>query len=249
MIHDFIYNGKNLNSLGFVIKNNPHYKPPERNREFFDNSGGNGSEISDLGGFKNVEFPIEINSIPYWNRQLSAREKAYALYDWLFADGGYHQYRDTYNMGYFTEAVFVNPDEISCLMEGVLDTTLTVSRRPYWYSDLGAKKASFESETTTLSFKMNNPEHYESEPYFKIFTDGSFRLTVGETILTFSECDSYVEIDTEIDNVFKGSDDKNSTFSGDYMPLLKSGETSCTVQSLSGNVISKVEVIPRWRRI
>ena len=250
MINDFTYNGKSLSFFGFVIKERPKYKTPERNFEMSDESLGNGSEIINYGGFKNVEFPYSVNSIPFLNRHMMEHQRVRALNDWLYADTEYHELRDTYNPDYFTQGIFINPAEINSLFDGALETTLTVSRRPYWYSDLGQIKIEKDNDTESITLKINNPEQYDSEPYIKITTNGSFTLTVNNIHpLVFSECRDYVEIDTEIYHVFKGAVNKSTTYTGNYLPVLKKGENIISIVSTSSNNITKVEVIPRWRRI
>lgn len=251
MINDFIYDGKSLKSFGFSIKERPSYLIAERDMEFSEILGGEGSEILDNGGFKNVEINYKINSNPYYNLQKSDDQIAREIVDWLYNyDGKYKILRDTYNPGYFCYAICKNPEVIINPMERLLDTTITFSRKPYWYSDKGKQKVIYSFLPTVLQTDISllNPEIISSKPYIKveIVGKGDLRIRGGSSQLIIS-CEDYVEIDCANENIYKGDEDMNSKTEGDYFPIFKSGLNNIRFDC-SAN-ISKITIIPNWRRL
>lgn len=252
MIHDLIYNGKNLRSFGFAIKERPFYSIAERDFELTDIIGGNGAVITDNGGYKNVEFSYAINSIPYWCSEKTEQQLAQEIIDWLYNfDGDYRLLRDTYNNGYFCYAICKTPEKISSVIGKSLDTTVTFSRKPFWYSDLGQQQiiSHPENGNKLITKEIFNPESYFSEPYIKVTANAAFSLKVNDITMKVASCNGYLEFDCEAKNVFKDSIHKNDIVSGDYFPTFKPGLNTITVTSNSDSLITKLEIIPRWRRL
>lgn len=253
MIDDLVYNGRNLRSLGFELKDEQFFTVAKRRKELIDALGADGAELLDNEGYENVEMNYNINSDPYVLWDKSNDEIAHNLIDWLcIGDGTYRVLRDTYNPGYYTYATPINPQLISCFAEGALDTTISFSRKPYWYSDLGTSPRVYTPNVTDATVEINNPEMYSSKPYIKITTAAAFKITVnGDTShsLTVAGVTQYVEIDSESYDVHAGSTDFNDSTTGNYLPILKPGKNTIRVESLGNKNIEEIEIVPRWRRL
>ncbi|MBQ7505308.1 MAG: hypothetical protein IJT79_08345 [Ruminococcus sp.] len=253
MMDDLFYNGKNLRSLGFMIKERPFYKSAERNQELSDVLGADGAALLDNGGFKNVELQYKVNSNPFWCNDKTDEQLFRQLTSWLYAEPGeYKILRDTYNPGYFTHAVPISPEQFNNPFKHVLDGTLTFSRKPFWYSDLGQKKLTYNFDTSTAVLEINNPEPYYAMPYIKVTTGSAFSITTnGDTskIFKVNGVVSFVEIDCEEMNVYAGSTDFNDSTEGDYLPILKPGRNTLLFESLLDMPFTVIEIIPRWRRL
>jgi phage-related protein len=249
-MHDFVFDNKSLHSFGFTIKERPEFEIPERDFELVDIAGADGSSISDNLRYKNVERVYTINRNPFWQTEKSNQELINSIIDWLYSfDGSYKILRDTYHKGYFCYAVCQNPTSITSATENLLETTVTFSRKPYWYSDVGQQAINYNSGATSATFELFNSENYFSLPYIKVTTEGAFTLTVNDVEMKASSCSKYLEFDSELQNVFKGSTDKNKVISGDYFPKFKVGKNTITVSSTSDNQITSIQIIPRWRRL
>ena len=253
MINDFSYNGINLRAFGFEIKNEPVYTVAERDKELIESAGADGAELLDNEGFKNVPVDYEVNSDPYLCSEKSNRNLANNLIDWLFSsDNEYRVLRDTYHPGMFTLATPINPQSIECIGKGAVDTTLHFSRKPYWYTDEGQEVHTYELNDTDVTITIFNPMLYNSKPYIKVTTGSAFELTTnGEAVkkVTIAGVVSYVEIDSEEYNVHAGTTDFNDYTTGNYLPIFKPGENTLRIKSLGDSPITKVEIIPRWRRL
>lgn len=249
-MHDFIFNNKSLSSFGFLIKDRPEFEIPERDFELVDISGANGSAIQDNLRFKNVDRVYTINRNPYWLKEKSNQELISSLVDWLYNfDGQYKKLTDTYHKGYFCYAVCKSPTAISNFAGNLLETTVSFSRKPFWYSEEGQKVVNLTAGDKSATFEIFNSERFSSLPYIKVNTNGAFTLTVNDIVIKANSCSGYLEFDSEIQNVFKDGADMNNVISVDYFPELKPGKNTIKVETNSDNYITTVQVIPRWRRL
>lgn len=254
-MNDLIYNGKNLQSFGYTIKANPGMEIAERELEFSEISGGEGSELHDSGGYKNVDRVYEINSFPYWNKEKSTLQIAKELKEWLYSSyGDYKILRDSFNPGYFCYAIPKNPNPLLFKAKKLIDTSITFTRKPYWYSDAGQEAIVQEPNLSTYSIRINNPETLCSLPYIKI------ELAAVATELTISsspsapwepftlENVSEVEIDSNQENTYNGNTDLNDHCTCDYYPYLNPG-VNVLVFTATNALISRITIIPNWRRL
>lgn len=90
-----------------------------------------------------------------------------------------------------------------------------------------------------------NPTLYTSRPLIRVTGYGT--LTINSDVITIASGQTYVDIDSEIQDCYYGTTNKNSkvSFQSNSFPVLKPGVNSI---SYTGN-ITKVEITPRWYRI
>ena len=93
----------------------------------------------------------------------------------------------------------------------------------------------------TEGLRLDNPTLFDALPLLRVYGTGV--LGVGSHTITITAADEYTDIDCEMMDCFKGSENKNQyvQFSGNDFPTLEPGINGFT---FSG--ISKVEVKPRW---
>lgn len=99
--------------------------------------------------------------------------------------------------------------------------------------------------TVTISdtgSELYNPGTYKSEPYLKVYGSGNITLTVNDNILAIKNVSDYVEIDTDLDMIYKETVSKDCDSTGDC-PFFMPGVNTI---SWTGTV-TKIEIIPRWR--
>lgn len=107
--------------------------------------------------------------------------------------------------------------------------------QPYGYLFSGQNVLEIVNQNTII-YNQNE----QSEPYMKILGTGAVELNINSDKIIL-DIDEYVEIDSELMESWK--DTVNKPFIGKF-PTFASGEN---IISWTGN-ISKIEVIPRWRR-
>ena len=252
-MNNLSYNGQSLNEKGFAIKTYPKYKIAERDIDFESIIGLNGDVITDNMRFKNVEMTYEINSIPYLTPYKNPQDVIRDLANWLVSDGKYKILRDDYNEGYFCKAVCTSIGEISNVLSKYIDTVLTFSREPFWYSDEGQKIRTFIRGDF---FDILNPEQFTSEPLITIYGNGTFKLIVNGNIyeVTIPSSVKSITLDTERQSAFLGdrfsSQNGNKYISFDYMPIFIPGTNTIKLISTdSAYTFEKMEITPRWRRL
>lgn len=248
LMKDLIYNGQSLNNLGFVIKTRPIYTVASRNISFQSVLGRNGDVIIDNQRYENVEMSYSINSIPHFVTAGSSQELVHALIDWLApSDGEYKILRDDWNSGYFCEAICTNIGEIANNLFLGLDTTITFNRKPFWYSDLGQMPKILDAQN--LTYVLNNPEIYQSEPVIKINGKGNIDLMINGKYYHLKKVDDSVTIDCETGNATKDGVMCNEVTDFDYPPVFTAGENTIRIIAAAGATFNKAEIIPRWRRL
>lgn len=250
-MNNLSYNGQSLNEKGFAIKTYPKYKIAERDIEFESIAGLSGDVITDNMRFKNVEMTYEINSIPYLTPYKNPQDVIRDLANWLISDGKYKILRDDYNKGYFCKAVCTSIGEISNVLSQYIDTILTFSRQPFWYSDKGQEKISFTNEKST--FEILNPELFTSEPLIRIYGKSSLKLTINGSLydITIPASVKFIDLDTELQSAFSGGLNCNKYVDFDYMPTFIPGKNIISIAKGANSDASfeKMEITPRWRRL
>lgn len=108
--------------------------------------------------------------------------------------------------------------------------------QPHGYLPIGEEVINITKKDTVL----RNPTNEVAKPFMKIYGSGSVDLIINNNIHKFN-IDEYVEVDSELMESYK--DTLPVIFTGEF-PKLDSGENKI---SWDGN-ISKIEIIPRWRR-
>jgi len=135
----------------------------------------------------------------------------------------------------FFKANIIKPVEYTGFWRGGRNFVVEFICQPWAYLHTGDNLITI----TTKDTKIYNPEE-TSKPLIKIYGTGLVDLIINSKIHKFN-INEYVEIDSELMESYKGT--SLVTFTGDF-PELISGENNI---SWSGTV-TKIEVIPRWRR-
>lgn len=90
-------------------------------------------------------------------------------------------------------------------------------------------------------FTIENPTLFDSQPLLRVYGEGT--LGINSQSVTITQADEYTDIDCEMMDCFKGTENKNLfvQFTDFNFPVFKPGTNNI---SLSG--ITKVEITPRW---
>lgn len=258
-MNDFTYNGTSLSSFGFCIANTPQFNISKRSFETVQIVGMDGVAISDNGIYEAVETVYEVNSIPYRVPYLSSSALYRALAEWLTAwDGQFKIMRDTYNEGYFYKAICTKIEPITEIANKCLKTSITFTRQPFLYSDDGQKSIAVDAAENSLgvNFTLHNPENFNSQPYIKVYGEGAVSVDInGNKFNILRDFSDYIEIDSEIKHAHKGAKNCNNLINCNYMPELIPGENTIIIQGAYDSGTSKtgkctrVEIVPRWRRL
>lgn len=251
-MHNFEFGGKNLLNFCGRIAQAPSHTVAERNFELAELPGRSGNVYIDNKSYKNVDFDLKICFMPFL-ADLTARQLAYAVIDWLAPLNGYQIYKDTYNPGYYTKAVLKNIGEIKRELPTLLTATLSFSRLPYWYSLAGQKEIILPNDNSEIT--LNNPEPFDAPPIFiyrnQNASNASITLYINNVKTILHPNRNYTEQRLDGLNLqYKGvKADGTEIFLGpDLPPNLNPGENTVSVATISGST-EIFKIIPNWRRL
>lgn len=255
---DITFNGRTLHSFGFFLKKGTpiiDFPPREVSTTLIAGSVV-GDAITDKGTYGNIERTYSFRTIPSQMPKAGEGEFLKSFIEWAKDNrDSYGKLYDTARRGYFCNAFL---KEITDFQKNgkFYDVTLKFSCQPYWYLESGMdtiKKIS--PSTSPFSFDLVNPESFTSYPYFKLsFSSATVSaptvtLTVNDNSLVLTGITDYIEIDSEIMQVFKGNVPKNNVLSSTSIPKLpefKSGINEITITP-TDPARWTVECVPRWR--
>lgn len=228
----FIYDGKRSEDYGIYIEHCPKRPMPERKIEKVSVPGRSGDLIIDHGCFENVTQTYEIYIRA---RGCGTTVKAREVASWLLGSGGYRWLEDSYDPDFMRLAAFTGPLDVDNWMLRYGRATLQFDCKPQWYLRSG-----LISETHESPFVLIN-EMQPARPLIRVYGTGG-TLYVGNTLVQINEINEYVDIDSETQNAYKGTQNCNPNVYVPEFPVLGKGETGIKWEG----GIAKIEITPRW---
>ena len=236
MMYDyfFVFNGKPSSDFKVGIKGTGVFDAPRRVTESVYIEGRNGALTIDKGYYENisVEYPCYIVE--------NFKSNIEAFRDFIMSNTGYCRLEDNinpdeYRMGRVSKGLNIDVKGIARAGE----FNITFDCKPQRYLKSGEIPVTF-----TSNGRLKNPTNQVALPLIRIYGTGA--LGVGNTSITVTSVDEYVDIDCEIMDAYKGAVNcnQNIVVANHKFPTLE-GETGITI---SGG-ISKVEITPRWWRL
>ena len=230
------FNSHNSLDYGLYVKNKDTFKSPRRDIEYISVPGRNGDLIVDNGRYENVEITYDLAFVNDTTDDFDDAVKT--IKNWLYTPQGYFKLSDSYDSSYYRMASLSSGVDLKQQLNDFGNLSITFNCKPFKYAFIGDGKITI----TAASGSVLNPEIYSSLPYMKITGSGACGVVINNKAYTFSSVDEYVEIDSEMMSVFKGSTLKNNTFTTNSFPVLKAGVNTIALS----NTITKLEIIPRW---
>lgn len=242
MIGSLIIGTTNLTTAYRVYTtDSPIYNSPEPDVKTVSIQGRDGDLLVDNQRYKNisVRYPCVIPA-PTEN-QTSFATCIAGLRAFLLSNKGYVKIADSFNSSEYRLGRYVGNLEVDPTITGDAATfTLVFDCKPQRWLTSGDTMQSFTSSSATI----NNPTQFIALPKITVYGSGSGTVTINGRLVTISAIDTSLVLDSEMQDAYKGSTNKNNTVtlnSGGY-PYLSAGNNSI---ARTGGV-TKVEVIPRW---
>lgn len=227
--------GHSFNAYGLFATDAGIYNAPEPDVNAISIAGKNGDLLIPNNRYKNisVRYPCVILS------QLASNLDVIKGY--LLSNPAYVRIEDSFDTTHFRLGRFIGGTEVTPTTDGTAGAfELEFDCKPQRWLTSGETAVTITSASGTI----NNPTMFEALPQVKIYGSGSGAVTINGRMLTISDIDEYVVIDSDMQDSYKGALNKNDTVtlnSGGY-PYLSPGNNSI---ARTGGVTS-VEVIPRW---
>lgn len=231
LIHFFTFRGRNSRDFGIYISGENTFGAPELDVDSIEIPGRNGSLTISQKRYKNI-----VISYPSFIRRSFYQNCDHAKM-WLLGSAGYHKLEDTYHPDYFREAQFKGPIDFEMrFLNYSGGTSISFDCKPQRWRKDGQTPSRFVSNSSIYNNWM------PSLPLIKINGTGSGNVYIGGYAIKVLELDEYVMVDSDTQNAYKNTQNKNSTIYTEKFPVLENGENTI---SFDGGV-SSIDITPRW---
>ena len=233
MINYLTFAGRSTNEFGIWISGEGTYGAPERNVQTQEVAGRNGNLLFDMGNFRNItlKYPAAIKT------DMPSRIRDFL--NFAGSQVGYQRLEDTYHPYEYRMARFQS--KLSIDSAGYMNRsgqfTLEFDCKPQRFLKSGEAPIDF-----TANGILYNRTQFDAKPLLRVYGTGAGTVGIGSQTITISSISTYVDIDCEIMDAYKGAVNCNGNVSFTNDIVLKPGNNNI---AKSGN-ISKVTIIPRW---
>lgn len=233
-----IFNGRSSADYGIFVETPPDHSWPEKDYDIVHVPGRNGDLLFDNGSYKNVsrEYEIAVGS-----RTLRLHEQIDGIFSWLHSASGYARLEDSYEPEHFRLASYREENNLENILNHAGRATIKFDCKPQRFLKSGEQAVTFTGAGTIV-----NPTEFESLPIIKITKNSSSGVLNinGHTLSIAADSSTSLVIDSEIQNAYSGTLNKNNivTLNTGSFPILGPGSNPV---SFSGG-ITKLEVTPRW---
>jgi len=225
--------GRSSQEFGILISGEGTYDSPERNVSKVEVPGHDGDLLFDKGNFKNitVSYPAFI--------KLGMPELARDFFNYAASKIGYQRLEDTYHPYEYRMARYNSKVKVESIgyMNRSGQFTIEFDCKPQRFLKSGEEPVIFTDDGIILNRTL-----FPAKPYIRIYGTGAGTVGIGSETITISAISTYVDVDCEIMDAFKGSINCNQNVSFTDDIVIPSGEVGVT---MTGN-ITRVEITPRW---
>lgn len=196
--------------------------------------GRNGDLCFFDGSFSNVTgtarcFALDAKDVSH---------KIDAITGWVFSNLGYRrllvsQEREVYRLA----RVSIGPEN-EIRMRRLAPFEIAFDCKPQKYLLSGEAKIALSAPGAPL----HNPYAFTALPRITLYGSGPGNLQVGSTTVQVKALDGSLTLDSEIQDAYKGTQNKNNTILAPEFPALAPGDNAV---SWTGG-IERVEIVPRW---
>lgn len=242
-MNSFTYNGVSSLDMGLRIESKNVFSAPRYEVQFQSIPGRDGDLILPNGRYPNVQVTYSV-FLPA-NTLEELQTKLTAVKAWLFTEPDrYHELRDTYDKETFRRAVINTQLDIEDQLNRIGIFTVSFSCLPFKYINCGQTAVDVTSGGGTEV--LTNPTVFKSRPLIRVNGSGDGVLNIvntdGVLRMQFSSISSYVDVDSEQMNCYKGAASMNDSVTADRFPMLTPGENHFV---FNGGITS-LSVKPRW---
>lgn len=226
--------GKSSDLLGVVVEHYPVRVVPERSLTETEIAGRNGALVQFDGNWNNYtqEYDIYISA-----EKTGLIRAARAVSEWLASPVGYQRLEDSYEPDVYRMAYYEGGQDIESILNRFGRATIEFVCKPQRFLKSGETARTFTAAGT-----LTNITRMDALPVITVYGSGAGTVTVNDIVVTISEIDGYIVLDSEMMDAYKGTINKNPYISAVEFPVLKAGNNSI---SFTGGVTS-LDIIPHW---
>lgn len=231
-----IYNGISSKDYHIEVEHPPGYGIPERDYESVHVPGRNGDVIMYNGSYQNIKREYEIS---VGSHEKYMPELAVGISEWLLSSNSYARLEDSYEPEHYRLAIYLDTTDIENILFHGGRGTIAFNCKPQRFLKSGDKPVIF----TSASNHLKNPTSFQALPIITVKGTGEGTVDIGGYVIGISEIGGSITINSEIQDAYSGTLNKNNVVSlGNGFPKLSKGTNNI---SFSGGVTS-LEVIPKW---
>ena len=233
MRHWLLIDGKPTKDFGVYLSGDGTFKAAEKNLEEFTIPGRNGTFHYKSDTYKNVIVPYDCFIFKDFKRNVAA------LRSFLLSREGYVRIEDTHHPDEFRMGIYHEefaPDVFVDLTAAQF--TLNFDCKPERWLKKGQKAIDCTGTKTII-----NRTDFTAKPLIRCY-GSSGTVKINNIQISVSGVNQYVDIDSEEQEVFKGSDysmNSKATLTNGKFPVLTPGTNTITTTGFT-----KVEITPRW---
>lgn len=229
-----VWAGQSSDDLRVVVEHYPAQPRPHQRYTVETVPGRNGALLLAENAYQNYTQPYDV----YISAERSGLPRAArAVAAWLCAPTGYQRLEDSYEPDVFRLAYFSGPLDISNILNRFGRATLEFNCKPQRWLKEGEQTVTLTQSGAVLC----NPG-MEALPLIMVYGTGEATLTAGGSTVQIKSLDGSLTLDSDLQDAYKGTENKNSTISAPEFPVLPPGESAVT---WTGG-IQRVEIVPRW---
>lgn len=242
-MNSFTYNGVSSLDMGLRIESKNVFSSPKYDVKFQSIPGRDGDLIIPNGRYPNVQVTYSV-FLPA-KSVTELQTKISAVKAWLFTEPDrYHELRDTYDADCFRRAVINTQLDIEDQLNKIGVFTVSFSCLPFKYLDSGQEAVTITNGGGGES--LVNPTAFSSKPLIRVNGSGDGVLNIinadGIVRMEIEGIESFLYIDSEQMNCYKGAASMNDSVTAEKYPVLSAGEN----HFVFNGGISSVAVTPRW---
>lgn len=232
MRNQFFYNGRSSADFGLLISGIDTFSSTSRDVTSISIPGRNGDLLIDNGRYHNIDIVYDAAIAREF------REKFDAFRAFMLSSPGYNRLEDTYHPDEYRMAAFSAPMSPDLVGTGFHAGKFSVgfNCKPQRFLKSG------ETPITLSAPRRLYNSGFQALPLITVYGSGAGTLTVGGVTVQLKAIDGYVTMDCDLQDAYKGLENKNSTIYAPQFPVLQPGENLIT---WTGGV-TRVEITPRW---
>ena len=225
----FEFNGVNSADMGIIVKEMPPIPRAERNAQRITIPGRDGHLTVSDDSYASVQLPITC--------VISTPNRIADLSEWLSGDGDLILSWEP-DKRYKAEAF--SPFGYGRMSKQYREFDMTFIAQPFRY------EATPDTVSLTASGAIVNPGTRWSQPVIDVYGEGTLTIEDSEDTYTLvvaaTAGESYVTINSEIEECYYGTTSRNSKVTGTF-PKLQPGLIDITL----GTGITRVDITGNWR--
>ena len=227
----FWLDGKCCGDYGIRLQGPVEFESPTPKISTVSIPGRNGDLHFYEGAYNNVAGSVECFVLHRNVEQILPE-----ISKWLLLKAGYRRLETSDELNCYRLARITNGPEIGVRMRILAPFSIEFDCHPQKFFKSGEHPLFFDSATSLYN------SNFPALPLIKINGTGAGNLYVGEYTVKILELEDYIMLDSNLQDAYRDTQNKNNTIATEAFPVLKPGESTI---SWDGGIES-IEITPRW---